>query len=123
MMTREHIEHMIATNDKWLERGILAIWKFQTRNEKVWVTTHEYNGVGFNGPDGHFLTSLGNILNKGYHLSDKQKFVARKRMKKYCGQLLKIANEKTIEDIYREEAKKADAWLIKQFEEGKVRYA
>ena len=121
-MTREFIENKIQNDDRWLERGILAIWKYQTQSEKVQVNTHLFNGVGFNGPDGHFMTSLGNILNKGYHLSDKQKFVARKKMAKYCGQLLKIANEKTIEDIYREEAKKADAWLIKQFEEGKVKF-
>lgn len=88
------IANKIDTDNRWLERGVLAIWKFQTQTEKFNTATQFNNGVGFNGADGHFLTSLGNILNKGYHLSPKQIIVARKRMKKYVGQLTRIANAK-----------------------------
>jgi len=95
--TKELIQNKIATDDRWLERAILAIWNYQTRSEKVRCDTHLYNRVGFSGCDGNFLTSLGNILNKGYHLSDKQKFVARKRMGKYAGQLIRIIEGKNEE--------------------------
>ena len=94
-MTREYIELMVQRNDAWLERGILAIWHYQTQDEKRDKDTKYNNGVGFNGADGAFMTSLGNILNKGYHLSEKQKFIARKKMRKYSGQLLRIAEDKT----------------------------
>jgi hypothetical protein len=93
-MTTDFIKEKLSTDDKWLERGILAIWKFQTASEKIQVNTHLYNNVGFNGADGTFLTSLGNFLNKGYHLTAKQKFVARKKMNKYAAQLLRIATGK-----------------------------
>jgi hypothetical protein len=91
-MTANEIKVKIASDDRWLERGILAIWKFQTASEKAQKDTHLYNSVGFNGPDGKFLTSLGNILSRGYHLTDKQKYVARKRMSKYAAQLERIAS-------------------------------
>ena len=92
--TKEFIQEKLATDKRWLERGILAIWKFQTTSEKKMCDTHLFNGVGFNGADGRFMTSLGNILNRGYHLTEKQVYVARKKMKKYAGQLVKIINEK-----------------------------
>jgi len=93
--TREFVTDKIMTDDRWLERGILAIWKYQTANEKRDEATELNNGVGFNGVDGKFLTSLGNWLNRpGTHLSEKQKFVARKKMKKYAGQLLRIIDNK-----------------------------
>jgi len=100
-MTKDFIAEKMATDDRWLERGILAIWKFQTKQEKSVEATLLYNGVGFNGVDGKFMTSLGTQIaekiSRGYCsgecLSVKQKYHARKRMKKYAGQLLRIANE------------------------------
>jgi hypothetical protein len=93
-MTVNEIKDKILTDDRWLERGILAIWKFQTASEKARVDTHLHNNCGFNGTDGKFLTSLGNWLNKGGHLSVKQKAVARRKMGKYAAQLWRIAEGK-----------------------------
>jgi len=138
-MTREFIENKIATDDRWLEKGILAIFKYQTEHEKKIVGTCEWNGVGFNGADGSFMTSIGLYLHKAHYrynkpigtiLSSKQKYVARKRMMKYSGQLLKIAEQKKQADVmdqfYAEqlvEAKKADQWLQDQFNSGKVKFS
>jgi len=103
MVTKEIILDKLANDKVWLERGIYAIWKNQTATEKRHEDTEIHNGVGFNGPDGHFMTSLGNQINRKVHgnygvpfgrcLSEKQVFIARKRMKKYAGQLLRIAKE------------------------------
>ena len=87
---RETIDAKVQSDDRWLERAVLAIWRFQTRDEKMDEATKLNNGVGFNGTDGKFLTSLGNQLNAGRHLSEKQRYVARGKMRKYTGQLLRI---------------------------------
>jgi hypothetical protein len=92
--TVDFVKAKLLTDDKWLERGVLAIWKYQTASEKVRTDTHLYNGVGFNGADGHFMTSIGNYLSKGYHLSEKQKYVARRKIQKYAGQLIRIIEDK-----------------------------
>jgi hypothetical protein len=92
-MTVDFIKDKILIDDRWLERGILAIGKYQTASEVARCDTHLYNKCGFNGSDGHFMISLFKILLKGYHLTEKQKFVARKKMIKYAGQLLRIATK------------------------------
>lgn len=89
---KSDIAEKLATNDQWLIRGIIAIYKLQTEEEQSCEETLENNGVGFNGVDGPFLSSLAEQINKGRSLSVKQIAAARKSMKKYAGQLTKIAN-------------------------------
>jgi len=91
-MTRTNIQVKIQEDDRWLFRAILAIYKRQTVHEQQTDRTVERNGIGFNGVDAPFLSSLACQINcKGY-LSMKQKVIARKMMTKYCGQLERIAN-------------------------------
>ncbi|MDR2457456.1 MAG: hypothetical protein LBD41_03140 [Clostridiales Family XIII bacterium] len=95
-MTVEEIKGKLLEDQKWLERGILAIMKYQTQRELASERTIEDNGVGFNGVDGPFLTSLGKWIEKsnrpwGQKLTPKQDAVACKKMLKYAGQLLRIA--------------------------------
>lgn len=85
------IREMLLFDDHWLERGILAIYKQQTTTEQQVNETIELNGVGFNGCDAEFMSSLAKWLLSGRHLSARQRDVARKRMVKYSGQLEKIA--------------------------------
>jgi len=129
-LTKEQIEQNMATSDRWLERGIHAIWEFQTQSEKARCDTHLFNGVGFNGVDGKFMTSLGNQImgkvrrgvNFGDCLSPKQKICARKRMKKYAGQLLKIALERRERERnnYVIDARQQDNQLAAYVESGKM---
>jgi hypothetical protein len=91
--TETEIRQGIETNNHWLTRGILAIYDRQTEDEKRSEETRHYNGVGYNGVDAHFASSLAQQLRAGYTLSPKQLNAARKMMKKYCGQLTKIANK------------------------------
>ena len=92
--TREEIANKIATDLKWLCGGILAIWNRQTEDEKNTEETRHHNGVGFNGRDARFLSSIAQQINQGRRLSEKQTVAARKAMVKYTGQLTKIANKK-----------------------------
>ena len=84
---------MIAENDDWLVRGIVAIYHKQTADEQNSESTIENNGVGFNGCDAEFLSSLAKqAIERNFALSQRQIEYGRKKMMKYVGQLTRIAN-------------------------------
>lgn len=99
---RSTIADRIATDDAWLTRGLVAIYMRQTADEQAAGTTKLNNGIGFNGCDAEFLSSLAEQVVEWYAkdpharrpkpLSDKQLAACRKAMAKYAGQLAKIAN-------------------------------
>jgi len=92
--TAEYIKIMLATDTKWLYRGIVAIYKKQTDDEQAVQETMESNGVGFNSCDAKRLSQYAQeILHTG-KLSERNRIVARQIMLKYAGQLARIANNK-----------------------------
>jgi hypothetical protein len=106
MMTQVYdadaIRDKLKSNDKWLVRGILAIYAKQTADEKSSQTTNHNNSVGFNGRDAGILSSFAKQIltwqateNPRYDspLSPKQFALARRAMPKYAGQLARIAAE------------------------------
>lgn len=91
--TKDEIAHKLATDDRWLIRGMIAIWERQTEDEQSTESTEEQNGVGFNGLDAPILSSMVAQIQRPHgRLSVRQMEVIRKMMKKYAGQLTKIAN-------------------------------
>jgi len=90
----ETYKQKLLSDDRWLYRGILAIYERQTDHEKNNMTTVEDNGIGFNGVDAFLLSKYAEDLSKRGRLTENQKKWARKKMPKYAGQLLKIAKEK-----------------------------
>lgn len=91
--TEEAVRYYIQTDDKWLYGALKALYKRQTEGEQRTGTTRYRNGVGFNGCDAPFLSSVARFyLEKGY-LTYKQKIVTRKKMDKYTKQLTRIANK------------------------------
>ena len=90
--TKEVIKEKISSSNQWLIRGAQAIYARQTLQEKSIEETIEENGVGFNGVDAKFCSSLVMQWNQRRSLSEKQWFALRKCMQKYCGQLALIAN-------------------------------
>ena len=78
-------------------RGLLRIYQLQTTSEQMIEHTAEDNGVGFTGFDGEFMTSLAKNFMKIGSLTPKQYGFVVKNMKKYAGQLLKVAMGKIIE--------------------------
>lgn len=91
--TKEAILLRLEKSDEWLIRGLLAIYAKQTEEEKVAELTKEHNGIGFNGVDANILTDLAKQYQRtnGY-MSIRQIALIRKKMKKYAGQLARIAN-------------------------------
>ena len=93
-MTKEFIKEKLRSDNRWLCRGILAIYNKQTYEEQNAEATLKDNGVGFNGVDAYILSSFAKQLKQGKALSSKQLVIASKKMPKYAGQLLQIAKEK-----------------------------
>lgn len=92
--TVEEIRVKLATDDRWVLRGLKAIFKKQTDDEKHDGITKHDNGVGFTGADSGFLSPMALRALEGRDFSPKQMVYIRKAMKKYAGQLHKIATGK-----------------------------
>lgn len=88
----QFIREQLKTNDNWVMRGLIAVWNKQTEDEKQVKDTVHHNGVGFNGRDAQFLSSLAERANRDGSLSFNQMKAARKCMLKYAGQLRRIAD-------------------------------
>jgi len=118
--TKEEIREKLVESDNWVEKGLLAIYKYQTESEKSSEQTIDKNNVGFNGVDGGIMSSFAKWVLKGRKLTIKQMKITRKKILKYSGQLARIANER---DIYEDrtsleeydraefEADSKDRWL------------
>lgn len=91
--TKDMIKEKLKTDDRWLIRGLRAIYARQTADEQASSLTSEHNGIGFNGIDAPLLSSYAKQVEGGHRLSSKQIMWARKKMIKYAGQLARIANE------------------------------
>ena len=92
MWTKETIREKLKSDPRWILRGSVAIYRFQTDQERASEATLEDNGVGFNGVDAYIMSSFAEQVINGYTLSGKQLAIAQKKIVKYAGQLTKIAN-------------------------------
>ena len=90
----ERIRELLKSNDKAVMRGVVAIYKRQTEEEKCYESTREENGVGFSAFDATFLTSIAKQVIAGYQLSPKQLAIARNKILRYTRQLAEIAAER-----------------------------
>jgi hypothetical protein len=99
--TKNEIRNKLKNHDKWVVRGILAIYKLQTHSERRSKTTHKYNNVGFNSVDAGFLSDLAESAKTSIEkygrktanaLTDAQMEAGREAIFKYSGQLADIAN-------------------------------
>ena len=85
------IRGKVQTNPNWAIRGMLAIYKFQTADEKHLRETVHNNKVGFNGVDAEILSSFSQQVIAGRAMSRKQMAIIFRKMGKYAGQLYRIA--------------------------------
>jgi hypothetical protein len=93
--TRTYIRDMLLTDDRWLVRGLIAIYRRQTRDEQLVQQTHEHNGRGFNSSDAYILSSFAKQAIAGRPLSYRQLEITRKKLPKYARQLEQVANART----------------------------
>ena len=90
--TKDTIKEMLERNPKAVTKGVLAIYRNQTRDEQSTQSTNHNNGIGFTGADAGILSSFAEQLLNGRNLSTKQFAIAQKKIMKYAGQLARIAN-------------------------------
>ena len=90
--TEEEIKSLIQTNDQVLYRALKKLYEQQTADEQMTGETKAHNGVGFNGVDSKFLSSVSKFLIAKGFLTTKQKAVTRRMLVKYNKQLTKLAN-------------------------------
>ena len=93
-MKAVEIKTKISTDQRWLERAILAIFERQTFQEQRVEQTLEFNKIGFNGPDARKMTYYANWIRRGNHLDGEFLEDAKKRILKYSKQLEKISEKK-----------------------------
>jgi len=89
---KDEIKHLLETNDEMVARSVKTLYTYQTSEEQKEKTTNASNGVGFNGCDAEFMSSIAEWLLSGRKLSHKQLSLARRKIIKYTGQLTNIAN-------------------------------
>lgn len=90
------IRHNLTTSDRWLTRGLIAIYNQQTADEQNAQTTAYHNNMGFGAIDAEILSSFAQqYITTGY-LTVKQLEITRKKMIKYAGQLYCLANNNLI---------------------------
>jgi len=94
VIDKAFIVKMLTENNAWLYRGLVSIYNCQTADEQAADVTSHDNGIGFSGADAQFLSSLAKqVIRRGF-LTPTQLTFARSKMKKYAGQLLRIAESK-----------------------------
>lgn len=82
------LKSQIARNNNQAVKALLTVYRNQTYEEQTVQETIEDNGIGFNGTDAEFCSSLAENYIKFHRLSDKQYNSLRKVMQKYAGQLI-----------------------------------
>ena len=87
--TKDNLKELLLINNRAVERAITVIYSYQTIGEQAENQTYSANGVGFNQFDSAILSSFAQQLEEGKHLSSKQLAIARNKITKYTGQLLK----------------------------------
>lgn len=82
------LKDQIARNNNQAVKALLTVYRNQTFEEQTVSETIEDNGIGFNGTDAKFCTSIAQQYLERGSLSDKQLNSLRKVMQKYARQLI-----------------------------------
>lgn len=103
MWTKERIQHLLNTNDRAVERAIVAIYDRQTQDEKRDSDTKHNNHRGFRSNHAVTGSYYARIILKGWkqpngkqqvHLNPVKLEKARAIAMQYHRQLCEVANEK-----------------------------
>jgi hypothetical protein len=101
----QFLKDRLATNPRWILKGLYTVYLRQTETEKVTGATIEHNNVGFSSADSDILTSFAQqMVRRGFTIiklkeysdletffSPKQVDILTARLPKYARQLMKIS--------------------------------
>ncbi len=91
--TLNTLQNKLATDTRWAQRALLAIFRNQTADEQRAANVTHHNCMGFRCMDSIILTSFANQLQQRGSLSPKQMSIVHKLMPKYARQLMKFYGE------------------------------
>jgi hypothetical protein len=91
---KEKIKQLILTNDEAVERGMVAIYRRQTQDEKQVKATKHNNTIGFSSAHSRLGSYYAQWVLSGKHLTGYHLVKARKMMMHYSRQLVEVANQK-----------------------------
>jgi hypothetical protein len=103
------VKGKLETCPKWACRGLVVIFQHQTTTEQAVNQTTQHNDVGFNGVDAPFLSSLAKQYLERGTLSPKQMVHLHRKIVKYAGQILEVADKEKIVASYVKESLQAMA--------------
>lgn len=87
--TRDEVEYNLLTDPKWLERGILALWKRANAQGG-----YQLPDRSFDRAHDRLLSSFAQQVRDGKRLSPKQLEIGRSIIHRYSGILTRMANNK-----------------------------
>lgn len=94
------VQNWLGGNDLFLEKAIMYIYERQDADEQSSNSTNKENGRGFNKDDSYILSMYAQYIKKrttlelGKRLTFNERLLAREKMHKYAGQVLKVIIEK-----------------------------
>lgn len=91
--TRSEIENLVSTNDRAVERAMVALLSRQTEDERAQGTVNHHNRKGFAAFNSKSGTYFAKWVESGRQLSGKHLDKARKIALHHAGQLTDIANK------------------------------
>lgn len=87
------IKAKLAEDSNWAQRGLLAVYNQQKKDEMDTKRTKHLNFVGFSKFDAEFLSSMAQQLKRNRALSPKQMVWVHRKMPKYANQLFMLSLE------------------------------
>ncbi len=91
--TRGEIENMVRTNDRAVERAMMALLDRQTQDEQKTGSVNHHNRMGFAACNSKSGTYFAKWVQSGRQLNGKHLEKARKIALYHAGQLTDIANK------------------------------
>jgi len=108
MHTRASVTELLKKSDWAVCAGLVRIWERQTADEQAAGATKHDNGMGFNGRDAEFGSSLAEQYMRSGSLSGKQIEAGRRVVTTYVGQLVEVSNAQL------EMGTEVDPWLVEE---------
>jgi len=91
LYTKDYIADKLMTNDRWLERAILALYKQQTSDEQRKNDAEVRNRRGFSSAHAPFMSKAAKWVLSGKHLDGHHLIKARQFCMHYVKQLESLA--------------------------------
>lgn len=95
-MTKTQIVALLASNNRAVERALVALYHRQTVDEQRTSTTKESNGVGFNARDAEYATYLARWVLSGRHLTGSHLERGRRIATFYARQLAEMSQTRAV---------------------------